>query len=163
MGKGVPMVPVSFSRIPYRAALSTTGRLEESIGYYITKEKDGWTITFTMEEYWAYIENGRKPFGQMGPPHKGIPPAILEKWIKDKGIRPRDAQGRFQALTKSNINTLSYLINRKIKHFGIEPVPFFEEGFNDSMKVYQPKFREMGLEYIAEELITRFKKIEDGS
>ena len=88
-----------------------------------------------------YLQEGRLP-------GKGIPPAILEAWIRKKGIRPQNLKsGGFRKSKASkkkdqegdkNVKALAFMMNRKIKFFGIEANPFMTR----ALAFAQPKLAE---------------------
>lgn len=149
-GPGVPMTPISTQKIPYRAPLENTGRLQDSLDFDVTKDKDGFVLTFYAVDYAFYIERGRKP-------GKGIPPDILKRWIETKPIRMRNEVGQFVQMNETRKNQLTFLINRKIKTFGIDPVPFIEEGFSESLKSFEKEFTEMGISFVVDELLNAIR------
>jgi hypothetical protein len=47
----------------------------------------------------------------------------MRSWVKMKRIQPRDlSTGKFKS--KANEEGMRFMMNRKIKYFGIEPFPF---------------------------------------
>jgi hypothetical protein len=79
-----------------------------------------------MLPYAYYVINGRKK-------GKGIPIKAMQQWIKDKKIKPRDDGGKF---SKTSRETMGFLMNRKIKYFGIEGFDFVEPARKDVLKRY---------------------------
>lgn len=87
-------------------------KLADSVKYFTNVEGTTMSVGLRLEEYWKYIEYGRKP-GKFPPPD-----AIL-KWIEVKPVLPRpDANGRIPRPQQ-----LAFLIGRKIATQGIEPTP----------------------------------------
>lgn len=109
--------------------IDNSGTLRESIDYELKTFASGnFSFSFLMEEYGENVDKGRKP-------GKGIPVKALMSWIKSKPIRLRDLEtGSFIKSTKSRLNSLSFLINRKIKKEGIEATNFFSEPFEKEFK-----------------------------
>ena len=66
----------------------------------------------SMEEYGKYVDKGRKP-------GKFVPIKLLETWIKQKGLKPRDKKGKF--ITHES---LAFAISASIKRYGIRPTNF---------------------------------------
>ena len=72
-----------------------------------------------MESYGKYVDEGRKK-------GKGVPIEPLIDWIKQKGIKGRDKQGRF--ITNES---LASLISMGIKSYGIKETNFFDLSLQD--------------------------------
>ena len=110
----------SFRKRPFRGRIEASGNLRNSLKYAI----NDYTVVFTMAHYGQWVDQGRKP-------GKGMPVKELQKWIRIKPIKPRDLKtNKWIKATPAAINTLSYLINRKIKTFGIAPTYFFSDAFD---------------------------------
>lgn len=110
-----------------RRRIDNTGKLRESIAYALGVSPNSFSMEFIMEDYGEWVDQGRKK-------GKGAPPEEIKKWIKTKPIKPRDETGRFVQATESRINSLAFLINRKIKEKGIEPTYFFTKPFDQAFK-----------------------------
>lgn len=83
----------------------------------------GLELGFKAADYFPYVEEGRKP-GKMPPISK------IAKWIRIKPIKLRDLKtGQFIKKDKSNVNSVAYLIARKIGAYGVEPTWFFRDAF----------------------------------
>lgn len=57
-------------------------------------------------------------------------------WIRTKGIKPRDAMGKFVKVTPSSLSSLNFLLRRAVGRYGIEPTRFFSE----AIEFYAPDF-----------------------
>ena len=86
-----------------------TGELLNSVDYVIEKNDRAISVSLKLEDYWKWVEEGRKP-GKFPPPD-----AILS-WISAKTIIPDERTGRIP-----DERQLAYLIGRKIATEGIEP------------------------------------------
>ena len=90
-------------------------KLSDSTKHFVRVGDKAMVVGLRLEEYWKYIEYGRKP-------GKFPPPSAILKWIEVKPIIPRpDANGRIPSP-----KSLAFLIGRKIKREGIEPTPVLE-------------------------------------
>lgn len=150
----------------YRKRIDSSGQLRNSLGYdVLTRGEDGRFISarleFDMLEYGRYVDAGRRP-GKGVPFNKSNPTASpLGKWIKKKPIRIRDLEtGSFVKATDSRINSLIYLINRKIKKHGIKPTNFISEPLEDEF----PKFAQSLAEALGDDYTAAIaNSIDDGS
>ena len=89
----------------YQIAKTITTRVEKFDKEYI--------VYMNLEEYWKYIEYGRKP-------GKRPPINSILKWIRVKGITPRGG-------IKMSHRSLAYVIARKIGKDGIKARPVLFE------------------------------------
>ena len=110
-----------------RRVIDNTGKLRASLSYLLDVSPNSFSLAFLMEEYGEWVDKGRKP-------GKGAPPEVIQKWVRQKPIRPRDKNGSYKKATDANLNSLAYLINRKIKEKGIEPTNFFTDPFESEYK-----------------------------
>ena len=111
--------PVSVEKKTVNKNFVATGNLVRSVKPF---SQD---LEFGVEFAWygqAIIE-GRKPWGKYNG-GKGIPVDVMKKWTNDRRLRPRNSQNQFIKNTKSNRNAMAFMMNRKIKYFGIEPYDF---------------------------------------
>lgn len=112
--------------------VNASGNLFNSIQTRIVKGSDRYDVYLDLNDYWIYVENGRKAGGKFPPLDK-----ILE-WIKVKPVLPRpDDNGKIPTE-----NQLSFLIGRKIAREGIEPRPLLAETINELNQYYLPKLQE---------------------
>lgn len=106
---------VSSTKKTFRGNYVASGELVNSI----QADPKGLTLGITMNKTADYVQNGRKP-------GKGIPLDSMRNWTKMKRIQPRDmSTGRFKR--KADANAMRFMMNRKIKYFGIAPFPFVKE------------------------------------
>ena len=121
-----------------------TGKLANSIRGYVKESKNSIQISFEMDEYGFYKDQGvrgnkssNKGNGQNKSPFKfgtnssligkakGGMSGIMAKWAKRKGLQWRDKEtGRFMSH-----KSMGYLIARSIYSKGIKPSLFFTKPF----------------------------------
>ena len=150
----------------YRKRIDASGNLRKSLGYdVLTRGEDGRFISgrleFSMLDYGRYVDAGRKP-GKGVPFNKSNPSASpLGKWIKKKPLRIRDLEtGSFVKATDARVNSLIYLINRKIKKHGIEPTNFISEPLENEL----PKFSDQLTEALGDDYTNAVaNSLDDGS
>tara|TARA_R110002020_G_scaffold50389_6_gene142483 strand:- start:703 stop:1278 length:576 start_codon:yes stop_codon:yes gene_type:complete len=112
----------------YKKRIDNSGKLRNSITSELkTRTEDGrfskGFIIFKMLEYGLNVDKGRRA-------GKGVPPQVLIDWIKKKPLRIRDLEtGSFVKQTESRVKGLAYVINRKIKKFGIPATNFFTDAY----------------------------------
>jgi hypothetical protein len=94
-------------------------------------------VTFAW--YGQAIINGRQPWGKWKG-DKGIPPNVLNKWISQRNIKPRDTKGKF--VGNKAKSAMSFMMNRKIKYFGIEPFDFVTMPRKVTMNKFLPQIKE---------------------
>lgn len=98
---------------------NASSSLSQSIEPQIKGTQSGYRLTVLMEDYWFYVENGRKPTkgGGNGELYKNI-----YEWIQNKrSVQMKIAQSPDRiAATKS----LAYVITRKIHREGTKAQPF---------------------------------------
>lgn len=128
--------PISVQRIPFKARISNSGRLASSMGANLVVRKGSYEIQFySTTGYGNIVNEGRKP-GKYAPVDR------IKKWTESKPVRVRDESGAFVTATESSRGSQNFLINRKIKHFGIEPTHFFDEALEQSSRKYEERFLE---------------------
>lgn len=83
-----------------------SGNLANNINFNVNMGDNSATIEITLEDYWKYVENGRKS-GRFPPIDN-----ILQ-WIRVKNILPTEINGKLPTEKQ-----LAYLIGRKIAEEG---------------------------------------------
>lgn len=84
-----------------------SGKLALSQKHILKFDGRYFTVTLLLQDYWYYLENGRKA-GKFPPPNK------IREWIKVKPILPRQMKnGKLPTQEQ-----LAYLIGRKISKVG---------------------------------------------
>ena len=134
----------------YKAELEACGyqdgQLYRTLSYSVKMNSSSWLISISLEEYWKYIEYGRRP-GKMPPLD------VIEKWIKVKQILPRPLTLKSGKSVVPTIPQLSFLIARKIGRDGIRPRPFFKQNFEAAKREYLAKIEEAIIQDIKESLV----------
>lgn len=98
----------------YELAIAREGHnasraLADTVDWTVSVDGTVLTISLQLQEYWKYLEYGRRA-GKKFPP----PQAIWE-WVQAKGITSRPGKNGRVPTTKQ----LAYLIGRRIKEHGI--------------------------------------------
>lgn len=134
----------------YKAELEACGyqdgQLYRTLSYSVSTGTGGWVISVSLENYWKYIESGRRP-GKMPPLD------VIEKWIKVKQILPRPLTLKSGKSVVPTIPQLSFLIARKIGRDGIRPRPFFKQSFEEAKREFLHIIEEAILADIKESLV----------
>lgn len=134
--------PVSVSKKTFRGNYVASGQLVNSI----QPNPQGMTLGITMNKTADYVQNGRKP-------GKGIPINSMRNWTKMKRIQPRDlSTGKFKS--KATAESMRFMMNRKIKHFGIEPFPFVQMSRTEIL----PKFNKALTKAMEQDIKNRLKR-----
>ena len=120
--------------------------LYNSISFKVTTDANGFSVKFYMNSYGAFVDKGVSGNEQnqsykdyrgteVSSPYKykskQPPSEIIEKWIKKRGIKARDAKGRFTPITRKS---LAFLIARSIKAKGIKSTSFFQRPMQLGLK-----------------------------
>jgi hypothetical protein len=130
--------PINVVKQKVRANYVASGSLVKSIKPFSKGLEFGIEYNQTGE----FLREGRQPFGK-NKGGKGIPPDTLHQWAKMRNIRPRDLKNnQFIKNTESNRNAMSFMMNRKIKHFGIEPFDFLKKPRVYTLDKYRSKIIE---------------------
>ena len=141
----------------YKKRIDSSGKLRNSITSELkTRTEDGrfskGFIIFKMLEYGLNVDKGRRA-------GKGVPPQVLVDWIKKKPLRIRDLEtGSFVKQTESRVKGLAYVINRKIKKYGIPATNFFTDAYESQEDKFMAEMQEAiaqdNLEYISTQIDT---------
>ncbi len=132
-----------------------TGILRQSIGYRVEARPSGVIGTvYVGADYGAWVEYGRA--GRISnPPNLDTskaataawPPVdAMIRWVKDKAktLAPsgRTKSGRARKAKQEDIESLAYLVGRKIANFGIAPSPFMGPAFAKTKQTFLKRYRE---------------------
>ena len=135
----------------YKAELEACGyqdgALYRTISYSIKSGSNMWSISIKLEEYWKYIEAGRRA-GAKFPPLDAI-----EKWIVRKQIIPHSMTLKSGKTVIPTIPQLSFLIARSIGRRGIAPKPLFKNSFEAAKKQFIQVIKDAITQDIKENLI----------
>ena len=120
----------------YKRKLTDNGinasyKLLNSVETVVRRNDDTFTVTINLEDYWYYVENGRKA-GRFPPIDK-----ILE-WIRVKPVIPySDSRGRLPTEEQ-----LAFLIARKIANEGTEGRNVLFETVDELNRYYLPRLQQ---------------------
>lgn len=111
--------------------INASYKLLNSVETVVRRNDDEFTVTINLEDYWIYVENGRKA-GKFPPIDK-----ILE-WIRIKPVIPyTDSRGRLPTEEQ-----LAFLIARKIAEQGTEGRKVLFETVDELNRYYLPKLQQ---------------------
>ena len=134
----------------YRAELEACnyqdGQLYRTLSYSVKTGNSSWLISISLEEYWRYIEYGRRP-GKMPPLD------VIEKWINVRRIIPHSMTLKSGKTVIPSVKQLSFLIARSIGQRGIQPRPFFKQSFEEAKREFLHIIEEAVITDIKESLI----------
>ena len=122
------------------------GQLYRTLSYSVSTGTGGWVISVSLENYWKYIEYGRRP-GKMPPLD------VIEKWINVRRIIPHSMTLKSGKTVIPSVKQLSFLIARSIGRRGIQPRPFFKQSFEEAKREFLHIIEEAVLADIKESLI----------
>lgn len=106
-----------------RNEVNASDKLFNSVKYLFKSDNRYLEIDLELENYYWYVENGRKA-GKFPPIQK------IEDWIKIKPVLPyKDKNGKLPTL-----NQLTYLIGRKIKEKGIQGKHLLQKSVDEIYK-----------------------------
>ena len=123
------------------------GELYKTISYSVSTVKGGWVISVSLENYWKYIENGRRAGAKMPPV------SAIENWIKVKQIIPHSITLKSGKTVIPTIPQLSFLIARSIGRRGIPPKPLFKNNFEAAKQQFIQVIEDAITQDIKENLI----------
>lgn len=107
---------------------NASGQLQRSMKLdKIVIDEKQMRVTVELEDYWYYVENGRKA-GKMPP----IQPII--QWIENKPVPPK-----VEGLT---VKQQAYAIARGIQKNGTKPRPFFNKAVEQTWKQFKDEIAE---------------------
>lgn len=114
-----------------------SGKLYNSVRKVSVRNSGGdFSLTLSLEDYWKYIENGRRAGAKMPPI------TAIKNWIERKNIQPKPMTLKNGKTVVPNINSLSFLIARSISKNGIKAKPFFKQSINETYDLFIEKIKE---------------------
>ena len=113
------------------AGKNASRTLANNTKYFVKSEGVTFSVGLRLEEYWKYVEYGRKP-GKL--PNIG---AIL-KWIEVKPVIPRPNDYGKIPTPKS----LAFAIAHKIKNEGIKPTPVLQTTVEELNNTFLERIRD---------------------
>ena len=124
------------------------GQLYRTLSYSVKMDNNSsWLISISLEEYWKYIEAGRRAGAKMPPV------SAIENWIKVKQIIPHSMTLKSGKTVIPTIPQLSFLIARSIGRRGIAPKPLFKNSFEAAKKQFIQVIKDAITQDIKENLI----------
>jgi hypothetical protein len=102
--------PFGFANYQGLSDKVASGRLRDSITVEVQQEQGMSVLQILAEDYLQFVQSGRLP----NP--RGVPISNLIAWIKARGLKGRDKNGRFISDT-----SFAFAIQTNIKKFGIRP------------------------------------------
>lgn len=127
---------------------NASDELYKSVSYRVKKGKDSYSVNLELNDYWKYIERGRKA-------GKWPPISAIEKWIEVKPVLPRPMANGKLPTTKQ----LAFLISRKIGLEGIVPQPLLQKSLDDVMYVMMEFIEEAIVKDMENEFELAFKEV----
>ncbi len=124
-----------------------SGNLLQSVETYITSNGSELLVTFSVADYFRYVEYGRKP-GKMPPVDKII------NWVKVRNIMPEPKNGKLPTPEQ-----LGWAISKKIARDGILPTYAFADTLETVNNLYLPILQEALQEDFDEYVISMFADI----
>ena len=118
-----------------------TGKLMENITIHVDSGQGEYVVSFDMEQYWKYLEEGVRGAANPTSPYKNpgwkAYPHIL-KWVQLKPVIPRpDSNGKIPS-----VKSLAYLITRSIVENGTTPYGNLKEAKADALNIWRDRISE---------------------
>jgi hypothetical protein len=113
-----------------------TGKLGRSLKPEVTYSNGVYSLEIDGELYGKFVDQGRKP-GSYAPVN------AITQWIKVKRIRPQKGV---------TVESLSYLINRKIKDKGIPARPFIKPSVQFILNRLEDQLKDLGVAAVQEDV-----------
>jgi len=123
------------ARGSYTSATNTTGKLRDSLRYRVINKGGVPEMRFYTkggtQNYADVVEWGRRA-GAKAPPSES-----LIQWIKDKKIKPRDANGKFIKVNNEESwrRGLAFVIGRKIAKSGYKGIHYWRDAIDAELEI----------------------------
>lgn len=142
-----------------------SSKLSGSVKYEVKRSIEGYTFSLSMNDYWKFVEDGRKP--GKAPPPKAMLEFVKRRHIKVdistrkkkvlKSIRTKGIRQREKAISiEKKQKQVAFLIGRKIAKDGVEAHPFFDKVFNQARL---DRLTEQLKPVIKEEIVFNIKEV----
>lgn len=115
-----------------------SGALINTLTYGINAGPNHYAVYLNVQDYFRYVESGRKP-------GKFPPPPAIKRWIEIKPVTPDPIAVKLKSGTKyvtPTTDQLAFLIGRKIAREGIAPQPLLAETLEELNAIYERKLDE---------------------
>lgn len=147
--------PTSTIKRVRRYISTNTGELRRSLRYEVVEIMGSKLVVFYAEEYWYWVNFGRK--GKIEKPENKSPkPQIILDWVKSKPILPQKGGGKGFAKRKGfDYNALAFLINRSMSYYGTDGTRFFSK----TTDIYLEKLAEDLPKEIAKDIAQSLSKL----
>lgn len=122
--------------------VNASDTLYNSVTYMVKNGNNIFEVQLSLEDYWKYVENGRKP-------GKWPPISAIEKWIEIKPVIPRPMKNGKLPTTQQ----LAFLIARKIGLEGIQPRPLLQQSVEEVWDVMKEFLEEALAKDVENEII----------
>lgn len=113
----------------------SNGKLFKTINYQIVNGGDEFKVTINLEEYWKFIEKGRRAGSKMPPV------SAIEKWITVRRILPKPITLKSGKQVIPSIKSLAFVIARSIGKKGIKARPFMAKSIDEAAKLFKDKLK----------------------
>ena len=129
--------------------------LYKDIDYVVTSTKNTVEIDWffgSADDYWEFVDQGVKGSGGFTGSGKmrggktkfrfkkqNIAKGVVAKWIANKPLRLRGADGKFVEKNQQNIKSAAFLIGRAIAQRGLTRTLFFTEPYDKEAMKYEDR------------------------
>ena len=149
-----------------------SNKLYNGIDYLVSSNKNGVEVTweFGGDIYWNFVDQGVKGSGGFkgsgkmrgqGSPFsfkkKNLAEGVIKKWILNKPLKLRGADGKFVEKNKQNIKSAAFLIGRAIEQRGLTRTLFFTKPYETQIANYIDKISQAVDDDFEKELKKVFK------